>query len=68
MEKPAYIRVGRNPVEDIYTEDNVPFVMDRATILREGTDVAVIACGEMVRLAMEAAEILKEKRDLCLSP
>ena len=24
-EKPAYIRVGRNPVEDIYTEDNCPF-------------------------------------------
>ena len=24
-EKPSYIRVGRNPVEDIYTEDNCPF-------------------------------------------
>ena len=60
-EKPAYIRVGRNPVEDIYTEENVPFVMDRATILRDGTDVALIACGEMVRPAMEAAEILQEK-------
>ena len=49
--KPAYIRVGRNPVEDIYQEDNVPFVMDRATVLREGSDVAIIACGEMVRPA-----------------
>ena len=27
-EKPAYIRVGRNPVEDIYEEGQVPFEMD----------------------------------------
>lgn len=60
-EKPAYIRVGRNPVEDIYTEDNCPFEMDKATVLCEGTDVALIACGEMVRPAYEAAEILKGK-------
>ena len=26
-QKPAYIRVGRNPVEDIYTEENCPFEM-----------------------------------------
>lgn len=60
-EKPAYIRVGRNPVEDIYTEDNVPFEMDKATVLCEGTDVAIIACGEMVKPALDAAAILKEQ-------
>ena len=60
-EKPAYIRVGRNPVEDIYTEDNCPFEMDKATVLCEGTDVALIACGEMVKPAYEAAGILKER-------
>ena len=59
--KPAYIRVGRNPVEDIYQEDNVPFVMDRATVLREGSDVAIIACGEMVRPAMLAGNLLAEQ-------
>ena len=59
--KPAYIRVGRNPVEDIYTEDNVPFVMDKATVLREGSDVAIIACGEMVRPAMLAGDLLADK-------
>ena len=59
--KPAYIRVGRNPVEDIYQEDNVPFVMDRATVLREGSDVAIIACGEMVRPAMLAGNLLAER-------
>ena len=59
-EKPSYIRVGRNPVEDIYTEDNCPFEMDKATVLTEGTDAAIIACGEMVRPAYEAAKLLEK--------
>lgn len=60
-EKPAYVRVGRNPVEDIYAAENIPFEMDWATVLREGKDVLIVACGEMVRPAAEAADILKEK-------
>ena len=59
-EKPAYIRVGRNPVEDIYTEDNCPFEMDKATVLAEGADATIIACGEMVRPALEAAKLLEK--------
>ena len=55
----AYIRVGRNPVEDIYTEDNCPFEMDKATVISEGEDVLLVACGEMVRPAKLAAELLK---------
>lgn len=60
-EKPAYIRVGRNPVEDIYTEDNCPFTMDKATVVTEGEDVLIVACGEMVRPAADAAALLKEQ-------
>ena len=60
-QKPAYIRVGRNPVEDIYEEGKVPFEMDRATVLQEGTDVAIIACGEMVRPAAAAAKLLADQ-------
>ncbi len=60
-EKPAYIRVGRNPVEDIYTQENCPFEMDKATVLQEESDVAIIACGEMVRPSLDAAALLKEQ-------
>jgi len=60
-EKPAYIRVGRNAVEDIYEEGNVPFEMNRATFLTEGKDIAIIACGEMVKPAKDAAVLLKEE-------
>ena len=59
-EKPSYIRVGRNPVEDVYTEEHTPFEMDKATWIKEGEDVAIIACGEMVKPAKDAAEILEK--------
>ena len=59
--KPAYIRVGRNPVEDVYTEDCRSFELDKAAFLTEGSDAAIVACGEMVRPALDAAALLKEK-------
>lgn len=60
-DKCAYIRVGRNPVEDIYSEEDCPFEMDKATWLSMGSDAAIIACGEMVRPAFEAAKLLENK-------
>ena len=57
----AYIRLGRNPVEDTYEEGNVPFEMDKATVISEGSDVLLVACGEMVRPMKDAVEILKGK-------
>lgn len=59
--EPAYIRVGRNAVEDIYEEETVPFVMNQAVKLTEGTDLTIIACGELVVAAKKAAQILHEK-------
>ena len=60
-EKGAYIRVGRNPVEDIYTEEDCPFVMDRATVLAEGTDVLLAACGEIVKPTLDAAPLMEKE-------
>ena len=59
--KPAYVRVGRNAVEDIYSEDNCPFEMDKATVIGDGEDLTIVACGEMVKPAVDAAKILEEK-------
>lgn len=63
--KPAYVRVGRNPVEDIYSEDNVPFEMNKATVFKYGEGnkkkVVIVACGEMVSEANKAAKELSEK-------
>ena len=54
----AYIRLGRNPVEDVYEEGHVPFEMNRATVLCEGTEVLLVGCGEMVKPIQDAAKML----------
>lgn len=64
-QKPAYIRVGRNPVADIYTPDDCPFVLDQATTIYDGTDLTLIACGEMVKPAQEAAKRLHAEGISC---
>lgn len=60
-DKPAYIRVGRNAVEDVYEDGCPAFTLDRAITLREGNDIAIIACGEMVSAAKEAGELLEQQ-------
>lgn len=59
--KPAYLRVGRNPVEDLYTEESIPFVMDQAITLKTGGDIAIIAVGELVKPALDAAMLLEAR-------
>lgn len=59
--KPAYIRVGRNPVEDVYSQDNIPFEFNKAVVVHEGSDLTIIACGELVKPAKEAALRLEEQ-------
>ena len=54
---PVYLRFTRDAVPVIYDE-NTEFVIGRANKLREGRDVAIIANGDTVRLAIQAAELL----------
>ena len=56
--EPAYIRIGRNAVEDVYEEEPLDFQMDKAVTVKEGTDLTIIACGELVYEAKKAAEEL----------
>lgn len=60
-EKPAYVRVGRNAVDDVYEEGKVPFEMDKATVIGDGEDLLIVACGEMVSPAVKAIEILENQ-------
>lgn len=57
---PVYIRTGRLPT-DICTEESTPFEIGKANVLRDGKDVAIIACGIMVPQALLAAEALADK-------
>lgn len=59
-DEPAYIRMGRGGVEDVYGEE-AAFEIGKANLLKDGADGAMIACGEMVFPALRAAELLAEK-------
>lgn len=54
---PAYVRVGRGEVEDIYPEGET-FTFGKAKQLADGPQGAIIACGEMVYPALQAAGLL----------
>lgn len=60
MYGPVYIRFGREPVP-IVTDDNTPFEIGKAYCCREGSDVALIACGVMVYESLAAAKKLAEE-------
>ena len=57
---PVYMRTGRPKVPIVY-EDDCTFEIDRANVLREGNDVALIANGLLVAQALIAADRLSAK-------
>ena len=57
---PMYLRLSRDVYPDLYDED-FKFEMGKGAVVREGSDVTVIACGLMVHKAMEAAELMAAK-------
>lgn len=57
---PVYMRLGRYPAADVYTED-VPFEIGKMIEIKDGRDVAIIATGRMVEIALEAQKMLLEK-------
>ena len=59
MKGPVYMRFGRYAVPTFNTDDYV-FEIGKGVELCDGKDVAIIATGLMVSVAMEAAELLKE--------
>ena len=57
-EGPVYLRFGR-PVMPIFVKPDAEFVIGKADVLLEGTDVTIIACGHMVWKSIEAAKKLE---------
>ena len=56
---PVYMRFGRSNVPNFHP-DNMEFVIGKGEILKDGTDVAIIANGLLVYKAMVAAAELEE--------
>ena len=57
---PVYMRFGRAGVPVFHNEETFSFEIGKGEVLRDGTDVAVIANGLMVAEAMEAGKALSE--------
>ncbi len=57
---PVYLRLSRDVYPDLYDESS-KFECGKGSIVRDGTDVTVIACGLLVHKAIEAAQQLEQK-------
>jgi transketolase len=60
MDGPVYIRFGRNPVPQIYGLEEV-VAPGRGNLLRQGSDVTIVACGAMVSESLEASKMLASR-------
>ena len=59
--EPAYVRVGRAGVPEVYDNDDFDFEFGKANMLMDGTDVTIVAAGETVYHAFEAGKQLAAK-------
>jgi transketolase len=57
---PVYMRTGRSPSKRVYGESHT-FEIGKGHIVRDGSDVTIVACGVEVARAIEAAEKLAEE-------
>ncbi len=57
IDGPCYLRVGRDKNEALYKEDEV-FEIGKSKTLRDGNDATIIACGPVLKAALEAADEL----------
>lgn len=57
---PVYLRFTRDAIPQIYDED-VEFTIGKAHQIQDGKDIVIIANGDTVRLAIEAAKVLEGK-------
>ena len=57
---PVYMRTGRSPARHVYGEGHT-FEIGKGHIVRDGSDVTIVACGVEVARAVEAAQRLAEE-------
>ncbi len=58
---PVYMRFGRSPVPVFHDEETFRFEIGRGDVMREGSDIAIIANGLLVAEAVEAGKLLADR-------
>jgi transketolase len=59
IDGPVYMRLGGRTEEPPVSDSDKPFRLGKAAQLRPGNDIAVIACGALVEMAVRASDALK---------
>ncbi|QDH78239.1 transketolase family protein [Echinicola soli] len=62
LEAPVYLRFGKKPMP--FLSDNKDFALGKGREIREGNDLAIVATGETVWPAMQAAMLLEEEKGI----
>lgn len=57
---PAYVRLGKFAYRKVFDENYI-FEIGKINVLEEGSDVAIIACGEVIYRALQACDVLAEE-------
>jgi len=58
---PVWLRSSRVAMPHIYPENGHSFTLGKANVVRQGSDVTIIACGIMVAMALDAATMLADE-------
>lgn len=61
---PVYVRLGKAPMPHVHSDDS-SFTIGKAALIQDGRDLAFIACGETVAVAVAAAEVLAAEGVVC---
>lgn len=61
----VYLRLYREPLP-VFTDENTPFEIGRANVLKEGKEATVVACGPHVGFCLQAAEEMEKEKGLSL--
>lgn len=57
---PVYVRISRAPLP-ILTEEDTPFQIGKMSLIKDGSDITIFACGLMVYQALRAREVLADR-------
>jgi len=57
---PIYIRLAKGG-DPIVTNDNEPFQIGKAFLMREGSDALIVSCGVLLKRALDAADCLRAR-------
>jgi transketolase len=61
---PVYIRIGRGFEPPVHKDESCEFIIGKANVMKEGTDLTIICCGIAVLQSVQAAETLKAQDGL----